>query len=81
MCLDKHYGKIVKKSVGNDIKEALHKVLLLFTFPAWLFSTPFCSVVEMPDDGDGHVHRSSPVLIWDPRLASRVFFIGLVPIR
>jgi hypothetical protein len=53
----------VKKSVGNNIKEALHQVLLLFTFLPGLFYTPFSSVVVMPDDEDGHVHSYTPVMI------------------
>ena len=69
----------MKKSVGNNIKEALHTVLLLFTFLLRLFLTLFSSVVEMPENEDGHVHSYSPVLIWDARSASSVFFIGLVP--
>jgi hypothetical protein len=69
----------VKKSVGNNVKEALHNVLLLFTFLPTLFFTPFSSVVEMPENEDGHVHSYSPVLIWDTLPASDVFFIGVVP--
>jgi hypothetical protein len=61
--MDKQYGKNVKKSVGNSIKEALHKVLLLFTFLPGLFYTPFSSIVEMPDDEDRHAHSYSPALI------------------
>jgi hypothetical protein len=71
----------VKKSVGNNVKEALHNVLLLLTFLPRLFFTPFSSVVEMPDNEDGHVHSYSPVLFWDTLSASSVFFIGLVPSR
>jgi len=71
----------VKKSVGNNVKEAMHTVLLLFTFLPELFLTPFSSVVEMPANEVGHVHSYSPVLIWDTRSASNVFFIGLVPSR
>ena len=69
----------MKKSVGYNVKEALHNVLLLFTFLPGIFLTPFSPVVEMPDNEDGHVHSYSPVLIWDARSASSVFFIGLVP--
>jgi hypothetical protein len=69
----------VKKCVGNNVKEALHNVLLLFTFLPRLYFTPFSSVVEMPDHENAHVHSYSPALIWDTRSASDVFFIGVVP--
>ena len=71
----------MKKGVGNNVKAALHNVLLLFTFLPWLFFTPFSSVVEMPEHEDGYVHSYSPVLIWDTRTASDVFFIDVVPTR
>jgi len=45
----------VKKSVGNNAKEALHNVLLLLTFLPGQFFTLFSSVEEMPDNEDGHV--------------------------
>jgi len=71
----------VKKSVGNNVKEALHKVLLLFAFLPRHFFTLFSYVVEMPDNKDGYVRSYSPVLIWDTLSASSVFFIGLLPTR
>ena len=43
----------MKKSVGNNVKEALHNVQLLFTFPQMSFFKPFSSIVEMPDNEDG----------------------------
>ena len=45
----------MKKSVGNNVKEALHNVLLLFAFLPRHFFTLFSSVEEMPDNEDGHV--------------------------
>jgi hypothetical protein len=67
----------VNKSVGNNVKEALHNVPLLFTFPQTSFFKPFSSIVEMPDNEDGHVNSYSPVLIRVTISTSSVFFIGL----
>ena len=67
----------MKKSVCNSVKEALHNVPLLFTFPQTSFFRPVSSIVEMPDDEDGHVNSYSPILIWLTISTSSVFFIGL----
>ena len=45
----------MKKSVGNNAKETLHNVLLLFTFLPRHFFTLFSYVQEMPENEDGHV--------------------------
>jgi hypothetical protein len=67
----------VKKSVGNNVKEALYNVPLFFTFPQTSFFKPFSSIVEMPDNEDGHVNSYSPVLIWVTISTFSVFFIDL----
>ena len=66
----------MKKSVDDNVKEALHKVPLLFTFPQMSFFKPFSSIVEMPDNEDGHVNSYSPALIWVTISTYSVLFIN-----